>query len=40
MTSEFVYAQPVKIFFGQGVFQKLDAVPDETALRAMFEALV
>ncbi len=29
MTSEFVYAQPVKIFFGQGEFQKLDTVLDE-----------
>ena len=29
MTSEFVYAQPVKIFFGQGAFQKLGAVLDE-----------
>ena len=29
MTSDFVYAQPVKIFFGQGEFQKLGAVLDE-----------
>ena len=29
MTSDFVYAQPVKIFFGQGAFQKLGAVLDE-----------
>ena len=29
MTSEFVYAQPVKIFFGQGEFKKLGAVLEE-----------
>lgn len=29
MTSEFIYAQPVKIFFGQGAFQSLGAVLDE-----------
>ena len=29
MTNEFIYAQPVKIFFGQGEFQKLGAVLDE-----------
>ena len=29
MTSDFAYAQPVKIFFGQGAFQKLGAVLDE-----------
>ena len=29
MINEFIYAQPVKIFFGQGEFQKLGAVLDE-----------
>ena len=32
MTSEFVYSQPVKIFFGQGEFQKLGAVLDELGI--------
>ena len=33
MTSEFIYAQPVKIFFGRGQFEKLGAVLDELGVQ-------
>ena len=32
MTSEFIYAQPVKIFFGAGQFAKLGSVLDELGI--------
>ena len=37
MTSEFVYAQPVKIFFGQGEFKKLGAVLEEFGVTTLDE---
>ena len=33
MANDFIYAQPVKIFFGEGSFDRLDAVLDELKVR-------
>ena len=33
MANDFIYAQPVKIFFGEGSFERLDGVLDELKIR-------